>query len=553
MKRKWLIIAVIFLLIGCQDNAVDTSNNGLLEATNNQSTDSAINDEMIDLIGTWTCVVDQEGSDDVFSMMFFDDMTFVTNDYLLLNKEDYVNQWLIGEWSIEEDKISLRFIKTIYERDDSLDDVMLEEQIVEQEHVIYAELNSDLKFDERVYSRHSTVNGFSNEKETMTGRWNRTHVHRSHGGDSRIIYQNDHYIYFAAELMYYAHSGYISGVAAFDDNTATYIHTDKTDDDEALTHIQFKFENDVIHVESNNNMGLPFGMNVYIDGTYTKDEPVYTNENALIETFETKARMDFMKGFLDDGNWPFLEMVIEYGSKYDNDEMTFSGFIPGLGSGADFLMTEDNKIYYLSYGEGPSNVFYTNDPMYRNKVPEFLMEKVRAPYDMKFVYNGEEKSSVDHYVWIREHDDKPESLLDDKTVVWIIDESHEYIEIYVKGDVENLSLVNLYYDRDTLRVEEILERTDTFSNGTLVIERGHLENESEEAIRFEDINGNIHYYYLREDATSDEESSVNQEIIRIPNEKTTETVDILKFNGDYLKVPILKNAASTLEAFVPNG
>lgn len=573
MKKIMLLMILTFLLIGCENNTLNNTENNVVNETGNteditednqipaevQGIDDSETDtnEVIemktveDVVGTWTCVVNQEYFDDVYSLVLFDDMTFVTNDYQTLDKETYEYHLFTGHWELENNKIVFSYQNAINE---STNEIELNEEAIELKTI--GVVNENLKIGDKVYSYYVMNNLQTRDHNDMTGYWKRTNVHRSHGGDINVIYQDDNFIYFTAFLMYYAHTGYVSGVATFDsENTAMYIHTEMIGENEELTHIKFKLEDDVMSVESNNNMGLPFGMNVYIDGEYTQDEAVYTNQNVLIETFETEERLNYMKSFLGEESWSFLKMVMEYGGQFQSDELTFSGFIMGLGSGADFIMTDDNKIYYLSYGEGPGNVFYTNDLNCKDKIPNILADDIRDPLSMKFVFRDEEEVVVDNYVWMRGHYNQPKSMLSESTVFWDRNQGDEYLEIHVKGKVENLSLVKLYYDEETgtFRVVEIIERMDEFENGTLVVDAYHSEGIPSVAIRFEDLNGEIHYYYLQDDSQLGEIYSVNQQLFSIPKVKTAETVDIYKANGDYLRVPVLNDDGFELEDFVPSG
>jgi len=68
-------------------------------------------------------------------------------------------------------------------------------------------------------------------------------------------------------------------------------------------------------------------------------------------------------------NYETLTFVMKEGTSYETN-LTYSGFISGVGEGEDLWIKEDGKMYCLLY-EAPSGYrFYTNDEVYKNKVPE---------------------------------------------------------------------------------------------------------------------------------------------------------------------------------------
>ena len=378
------------------------------------------------------------------------------------------------------------------------------------------------KLDDNLYQKYEYAKDgeLDNNRSEFDGDWKRTKTHRAINGCVDILRQTEEYIFFTATLGAGGHGGTISGVARiYSNNEAIYLHNSSLNQaDLDLTYIKFSVVDGLLKIESNNNDNLGFGMNVTIDGEYTQGTPAYTNEDIIKDTFGTSDRINEMKDFLGEKSWSFLKSVMEYGYIHPAETLTYSGFISGLGEGADFLMTEDSKIYYLSYGEGPTNIFYTNDEEYRNLVPEFLLEKVRAFDNMQFVYKGEDEEVItNEYVWVRGHYTEPEALQYSDTIKWDREGASEWIEVIVKGAIENLSLVSLIQNEEdgSLEMDEILFRVDHVENRRVVIKANQPEGIPYEAIRFEDVNGKVDYYYIQENSQSGEPDALNENIFRL--------------------------------------
>jgi len=134
-----------------------------------------------------------------------------------------------------------------------------------------------------------------------------------------------------------------------------------------------------IEVETENAEFLG-GMGTYFDGTYIKEEPVYLNEN-IVEEILGNRKEDVINLLGED--YETLTFVMKDGSSYET-VLTYSGFVRGIGVGADLWIKEDEKIYCLIYDAFKEYCFYTNDVDYKIKIPEEFGEL--RDVDITFVF-----------------------------------------------------------------------------------------------------------------------------------------------------------------------
>ena len=534
MKKSLIFLLLVLVLVSCKD--VDNELNNKIEE-NSSIDESVVIEETIsgkymtkdDFVGTWTTVVKGDYFDDVYSLLIFEDGSFITNDFQRSKyKETMYGEWLSGIWNIENDKITFNIkgaFRTNY-KDGIMDDTLLTETLDDQRALVFKldKLNNEsVKINENIYSKYVYVTNDkvdSSPNIGFAGEWERSNVHRAHSGYIDIISQDKNYIYFSAELYAGAHVGTLSGIARLNSSDeAVYVHTLKdAEDNTQIGYIIFKMVDGILEVDSNGYGIFGFGANVAIQGEYTQGTPFYTNADIIMETFDTEVRLNIMKEFLGENHWSFLERVMTYGYDFKKEVLTFSGFISGLGEGIDFLMTTDDMIYLLSYGEGPTNIFYTNDPMYRNLMPSFLVVKVRGFNNMQFVYKSEDEEIItDEYVWIRGHYEEPDSWDDSDVIKWDREEGSEYMEVICKGEVYNLRIVSLIYDGDKnqLRDGEIVYKFGDISNQIVVFNGYQPEGIPSEKIMFEDINGHTYHYIIEEKSLSGEADDLNEWIYRL--------------------------------------
>ncbi|MHA7965307.1 hypothetical protein ACX93W_14270 [Paenibacillus sp. CAU 1782] len=130
---------------------------------------------------------------------------------------------------------------------------------------------------------------------------------------------------------------------------------------------------------------LGVGANVSVDGRYILGEPRLSNPPSAVELLgqDTLSRFAALVG---DEVLQELVFVMENGQSYQDEAMTYSGFFPGIGTGADLLVTDDGYIYCLAYYAGQEGyVFYSNDPEHQDKLHPLF--ELRFPdEDLSFVF-----------------------------------------------------------------------------------------------------------------------------------------------------------------------
>ncbi len=225
--------------------------------------------------------------------------------------------------------------------------------------------------------------------DNFVGDWNRTDTVQALAGTIAINNQTSNAFDFTFSGVYGANSGTISGTAVFvENNKAIFEHTSATDKTQTAK-VEFSLVKDTLSVKvmEGDNSALEFGHNVFIDGVYTKSAPTYTNADVVDEVLPTEKAKQELRDLLGDKVYDNVLMVMKSGNRFDEDTLTYSGFIDGAGMGVDLLLRDD-KIYCLTYGltEGELNyTLFTNDKEYKDKLPPFLHIE-RTDYKLEFVY-----------------------------------------------------------------------------------------------------------------------------------------------------------------------
>lgn len=197
----------------------------------------------------------------------------------------------------------------------------------------------------------------------FSGEWQRTNVASGYSGTVVISNQNAEGFDFSGGFFYNAHSGEIEGRAYFvTEDIAIFQYEDEfqSEDVEAEFIAFVKTEDGMQIKTTGTSYELGFGMNVYADGEYTLDEPIYTNADILAETF-TEEELSQMKQLLGE-EWyeEYFVLPVEEGIITASDCVLADGsaavfydvFWPTMG-GYEFTMIicEDGSIYYCSGSE----------------------------------------------------------------------------------------------------------------------------------------------------------------------------------------------------------
>ncbi len=205
--------------------------------------------------------------------------------------------------------------------------------------------------------------------EDFTGEWLRTQVHTGCDGTLTVEQQTDSGFSFAMDCYYFFHSGYCGGEAFFvTPQVAVSEYVDEFADDGERQYIVFVMQNGAMTVRATGadfEMGL--GNRVFLDGSYSKEEPVYTNAGQLEEYFAGEIE-DFMKRTLSPDDYSYFSFSAETGYVSES-ECTLEGgvrardlevFMPTAGGyGFRLIVTEDGTIY--AQFDNESIGFITND------------------------------------------------------------------------------------------------------------------------------------------------------------------------------------------------
>lgn len=215
------------------------------------------------------------------------------------------------------------------------------------------------------------------ETFALAGTFNRTNVNSGEGGVMEITNLDEEGFDFSINVACGGNIGNAEGHAVMDNDSEATSKIDLYDGTYATFH--FKVVDEQVEVETENT-GFLGGIGTYFYGTYMKGEPVYLNEN-VVEEILGNNKDDVMNLLGED--FETLTLVMKEGTSYETD-LTYSGFISGVGDGADLWIMEDGRIYCLIY-EAPNEYrFYTNDANYRRKIPSEFGQKREG--DIKFIY-----------------------------------------------------------------------------------------------------------------------------------------------------------------------
>jgi hypothetical protein len=195
---------------------------------------------------------------------------------------------------------------------------------------------------------------------SIGGTWKRTDVIQADAGSVDITNLNQEGFDFNFFVSHGGNIGEAAGYAIFDGESKAVGTVELWDG--GIATFNFIISEGKIEITTENATYIG-GMGTFFDGNFIKEDPTYLNENIVEETLGSSKEK--VKTLLGD-DYDFLVTVMEGGVAYETD-LTFSGFVDGVGMGADLKITEDGMIYCLIYEL--EYRFYTNDPEYQNKVP----------------------------------------------------------------------------------------------------------------------------------------------------------------------------------------
>ncbi len=139
-------------------------------------------------------------------------------------------------------------------------------------------LNNSQNLDNKQSNDEKSISNQLDDSSIFSGEWHRTNVESDSTATITISNSTENGFDFYVSAFFFSHSGIFEGkVKTIDGEGVTYIKDEwSTDYNYRENNKSFIFKDNKLIVESENN--LPVGMNVTIDGEYTKDEPIYTNK-----------------------------------------------------------------------------------------------------------------------------------------------------------------------------------------------------------------------------------------------------------------------------------
>jgi len=105
----------------------------------------------------------------------------------------------------------------------------------------------------------------------------------------------------------------------------------------------------------------------------------------------------------------------------------------------------------------------------------------------------------DNHIYIRPHYSEPDALNDPNAIIWNSTASGEYIEVIIKGNVNDFEIVSLGFDENSDLVEnDILFSLPKVNNKTVIISTYQPEGIPFEMIRWKNTNGKVYKYLIQE-------------------------------------------------------
>lgn len=378
MMRKVILVIMMMLLFSCNQ----VNNNPTKPIVRNDVIEPIIeNDENINqhetCLGTWI-----SESDNVSVIYLYEDGSFATNDISLFDVKGVLRfNSLIGQWTLENNKVTFSATEHLYSAESDSLTTTLDADLLDDQLII----------NHKSFKKYSSASKLSvNEK--FIGEWHRTNVHQADTGFIDIKKVQDNSLFFETELYSGGNLGYITGIATFiTENQAQYIHNSK---DDAIEIIQFNLTDEGLEVKCTPNINNEFGHGVFIEGLYTLNDPIYTNEDIMIDVFATEERIMILKNLLGEEGFSFLTTVMKQSYPMNRDDLTYFGSVQGVGYRVYLIMTDENNVYCLTYGQGNQEVYYTNDPKGKGFIHPSLAKYINNLSNIRFVYNDQNEAMI---------------------------------------------------------------------------------------------------------------------------------------------------------------
>ena len=215
-----------------------------------------------------------------------------------------------------------------------------------------------------------------NLRDSFVGEWHRTNTVKACSGTITIKNQKDNSFDFSFFGYYGTNSGMIDATADITNKNIAELKYTPGNDKTTYANVEFELVENrlLVTLTDGNNNALGFGHNVFIEGEYIKSDPIYTDASIVDEIMPNDKIKERVRTLLGQDVYDQMIFVVEYGVRFQVDNLTYSGFLSGAGQGVDLHIVND-KIYCLGYGLDSNGLvykFYTNDKDYHDKLPPFM-------------------------------------------------------------------------------------------------------------------------------------------------------------------------------------
>lgn len=198
---------------------------------------------------------------------------------------------------------------------------------------------------------------WSGEVGDFTGEWHRTEVGPAFYGLFTIYDQTAESFRFDAYANWYGNSGELREETAqfTGPNRAVWTYTSEFDPN-AMLRLTFLLTDGGMEIKQETTTWgtVLFGHNVSMNGSYTKDDPVYYYHDDVVDAIGTEA-LSALEAIMDPEDYDEFLWVVREGQDYGWTEidqegyrgLVFSGFYPGIGYSYKLYVGDDGEVLLL--------------------------------------------------------------------------------------------------------------------------------------------------------------------------------------------------------------
>ena len=227
--------------------------------------------------------------------------------------------------------------------------------------------------------------GDSTTTSIWAGKWNRGGS-KFEAADMTITTKTSQAFEFSIDAINGTHTGGIEGLASSAVDFASF------KDSESGCTMEFRMKNQCIDINTNECLSFG-GVGVYFDGTYCKGEPQYTpSDFVAMGIFSSSSELKAFRKLVGASYNLFEDrfQMIDEGEDLDHiHAAVLSGCVRGTcGYDGCIIMHCPNGMIYAAVIDDDAIKYFSNDPLYRNKMP-ITIDKWKEGFDDKrVIYSG---------------------------------------------------------------------------------------------------------------------------------------------------------------------